>query len=230
MSGMQRIDLDGFSGRLPIFPLPDLTFFPCTLLPLNIFEPRYRQMVREASGPSGEGFIGMVKLDGDWQQLAPADRRTHETACLGKIVECKELPDGRFHLVLCGVKRVQIERFERLAPYRIAKVALLDDRTLLGRERESEALLQLLIRRVEALPPGLLKHKKLALALRRLEAPLGCATDLCADSLLVAPSVKQALLESTDPILRAERLISAIDDELTLCAGLRARTSHGGPP
>ena len=54
------------SGLVPVFPLPDVVFFPGTVLPLHIFEPRYRSMVRDAV--AGEGLIAMALLRPQWEQ------------------------------------------------------------------------------------------------------------------------------------------------------------------
>ena len=60
-----NFDADSFSGTIPIFPLPNVVLFPNMLLPLHIFEPRYREMVEDAL--NGEGLIGMALLKEGWQ-------------------------------------------------------------------------------------------------------------------------------------------------------------------
>ncbi len=204
--------LDQFSGLLPLFPLPGVVQFPCTLLPLHIFEPRYRAMV--AGATSGEGVIGMVLLRPGWERAYNANPPIHEIACLGKIIETVALPDGRYNIVLCGVKRARVEAIVSDKPYRTARVELLDDLPLDGREAEAETLRDRLISVAHELPQPLFRHKNLAKALRRLDAPLGCTADLMADSLLLPPKVKQELLEELDPFARADALLRSIDGEL----------------
>src|SRR5688572_17100434 len=99
--------LGHFTGVLPLFPLPGVVLFPCALLPLHIFEPRYRTMVAEAS--ARDGCIGMVMLRPGWEKDYYANPPIHDVACLGKIIELERHQDGRFDIVLCGVKRAHIE-------------------------------------------------------------------------------------------------------------------------
>lgn len=89
--------------RVPIFPLPGAILFPRSQLPLHIFEPRYRDMVRDAI--DGAGRIAMIqphRLDDD--NKAPL----YGVGCLGEIVGVEELDDGRFNIVLLGSNRVRL--------------------------------------------------------------------------------------------------------------------------
>jgi Lon protease-like protein len=214
--------LDGFSGLLPLFPLPDVVFFPCTLLPLHVFEPRYRALVADALAT--EGCIGVVKLREGWERDYLGNPPVHDVAGLGKLVATTRLPDGRYHIVLCGVKRVRIEAIVTDRPYRTARVELLDDLASPERERDAEALRERLLELAVEVPPGLLRHKNLACALRKLDAPLGTSTDLMIDSLRLPPAIKQDLLEELDPFKRAAFLIRAVERETKLVVGGTIRT------
>jgi Lon protease-like protein len=224
MQDLQRhFGLEGFSGLLPLFPLPDLVFFPCTLLPLHVFEPRYRQLVADAT--ANEGCIGMVLLKPGWEAAYYGSPEIHPVACLGKMIETTRLEDGRYNIVLCGVKRARIEAIAKEKPYRTARVELLEDRPVPpGLEGEAEALRDRLLQLAVDVPPPLLRHKNLACALRKLEAPLGCSADLMSDSLMLPATVKQRLLEELDPFRRAEMLIHAIEREKHVLVGASKRT------
>jgi uncharacterized protein len=104
--------------RLPIFPLPGAILFPRSQLPLHIFEPRYREMVRDAI--DGAGRIGMIqphRIDDDNQ--APL----YAVGCVGEIVGIEELDDGRFNIVLLGTNRFRyVHEIETDAAYRCAEV------------------------------------------------------------------------------------------------------------
>lgn len=104
--------------RLPIFPLPGAILFPRSQLPLHIFEPRYREMVRDAI--DGHGRIGMIqphRLDDN--NKAPL----YAIGCVGEIVSIEELDDGRFNIVLLGTNRFRYMRdVEVDAQYRCAEV------------------------------------------------------------------------------------------------------------
>ncbi len=83
---------------LPLFPLPSTVFFPHTLLPLHVFEPRYRQMTQHVL--DGHGYMAVV-LNTE-QGAAPV-------AGLGRLVHHERLPDGRFHILLQGIARVALD-------------------------------------------------------------------------------------------------------------------------
>ncbi len=218
----RHFGLETFSGRLPLFPLPNVVHFPCTLLPLHIFEPRYRQMVADAA--SSEGCIGMVLLKPGWEPSYHLNPAVHATACLGKMVETTKLPDGRYNIVLCGVRRVRILDIVSDRPYRTARVSLLDEMPIDGQEVDAKALRDRLLVLAETVPPALLRHKKLPCALRKLDAPLGCCCDLMADSLNLPVDAKQELLEELEPFARARKLIRAVNaqvKDLCLVTGKR---------
>lgn len=104
--------------RLPIFPLPGVVLLPETLLPLHIFEPRYRTMLADAL--AGERVIGM-------QTAAGANDETFlpgvlDIGCAGKIVEHEPLEDGRSNIVLRGLYRYRLAREVGGRSYRIADV------------------------------------------------------------------------------------------------------------
>lgn len=87
--------------QLPIFPLSGAVLMPRAVLPLNIFEPRYLAMTRDAIG--SHKYIGMVqpKMEG----RAPP---VYETGCVGRIHEWQETADGRILMTLSGVMRFRI--------------------------------------------------------------------------------------------------------------------------
>ena len=184
---------------VPIFPLAGALLFPRSQLPLHIFEPRYREMVRDAI--DGPGRIGMIQpLRPDEDNRAPL----YDVGCLGEIVGIEELDDGRFNIVLLGSNRFRlVGEVGGDSSYRCANVDIeaFDD-------REPEALP--LIRRAEVEREA-----------RRLGDALGLAVDWAAvarldDEMLVnaiaqvAPfdtGAKQALLEQPALDGRADLLV-----------------------
>ena len=105
---------------IPLFPLPNVVFFPKTFLPLHIFEPRYRVMVRDAS--QGDQLIGMVLLKDGWEQGYDGTPPIHPVGCVGKIVALDLLDDGRFNLILYGQRRFSVETEFQAKSYREAQV------------------------------------------------------------------------------------------------------------
>jgi len=98
--------------RVPIFPLAGALLFPRTHLPLHIFEPRYRAMVRDAL--AGEKLIAMVQPRDEKEPPA-----LFEIGCLGRIVGSEALDDGRYNIVLEGITRIRIAaEADVTTPYR----------------------------------------------------------------------------------------------------------------
>ena len=89
---------------LPIFPLSDFIIFPKTTVPLNIFEPRYIDMINDSM--KSNKLIGMVQPKKIIDDLTPPI--LHNIGCLGKITSFKETEDGRFLIELKGLIRFKI--------------------------------------------------------------------------------------------------------------------------
>jgi Lon protease-like protein len=185
--------------RVPLFPLPGAILFPRSQLPLHIFEPRYREMVRDAI--EGAGRIAMIqphRLDDDNQ--APL----YAVGCVGELVGVEELDDGRFNIVLLGSNRFRLVRETEVdAAYRCAEVdiaAFNDD---------------------EPEPLAMVQRAEVEREARRLGDAMGLAVDWAAvarldDEMLVnaiaqvAPfdmGAKQALLEQERLDARADLLV-----------------------
>jgi uncharacterized protein len=101
--------------RVPIFPLAGALLFPGAQLPLHIFEPRYRAMVRDAL--ASDKLIAMIQpRQGAEEEEPPA---LFDVGCIGRIEACEELADGRYNIVLEGLSRFRIAREARVeTPYR----------------------------------------------------------------------------------------------------------------
>lgn len=184
--------------RIPVFPLAGAILFPRTQLPLHIFEPRYREMVRDAL--AGDRLIGMVQPRDSGQSPTLFD-----TGCLGRIEAVEELEDGRFNLVLHGVSRFRIVRELPVeTPYRQIEA---DSSGFADGDEED--------------PLGLAHRADLEQEARRYADALGYSVDWEAvtrldDEMLVngiaqiAPldvGSKQALLEAVDLASRCELLV-----------------------
>jgi uncharacterized protein len=105
--------------RIPLFPLPEVVLLPGTLLPLHIFEPRYRAMVSDAL--SGDRTIGMAMIKPGWE-TGGRTPEIHPVGGAGQIVEAEELSDGRYNIVLAGEFRYRVVAESPPAPYRVAEV------------------------------------------------------------------------------------------------------------
>src|SRR6516162_7363434 len=98
---------------IPLFPLPSVVLFPQVLLPLHIFEPRYRQMVKDVA--VGDELIGMVLLRSE-EDPTGSSQDIYTVGCAGRMVRKIDLPDGRSNILLQGVRAfvVREQQFERL--------------------------------------------------------------------------------------------------------------------
>lgn len=97
---------DGLPQVLPIFPLPGVLLLPGGRLPLNIFEPRYVAMVRDAL--SGERLIGMIQPNEPAEDIGVAP--VYTTGCAGRIIAFSETDDGRYLITLSGLIRFDVVR------------------------------------------------------------------------------------------------------------------------
>jgi Lon protease-like protein len=184
--------------RLPVFPLAGALLFPRAQLPLHIFEPRYRAMVRDAL--AGDRLIGMIQPRG-----ADEPPPLFEIGCIGRITAADELDDGRFNIVLEGLGRFRIIREASVdTSYRQVDA----ERGGFGDSAEPE-------------PLGLAQRAELEREARRYADALGYSVDWDAvtrldDEMLVnaiaqvAPfdvGSKQALLEAPDIAERCDLLV-----------------------
>lgn len=107
---------------IPVFPLPNVVFFPKTYLPLHIFEPRYREMVADAAG---EGqVIGIALLKEGWEENYAGAPPIFSVGCVGRLVSMQKLPDGRSNILLLGIERYLISEEINGRSYRRAKITL----------------------------------------------------------------------------------------------------------
>jgi Lon protease-like protein len=184
--------------RLPVFPLAGAILFPRAQLPLHIFEPRYRAMVRDALATNR--LIGMIQPRG-----ADDPPSLFDVGCIGRIAGAEELDDGRFNIVLEGLGRFRVAREAEVdTPYRQVDA----DR---GGFEDS----------VDPEPLGLAQRAELEREARRYADALGYSVDWDAvtrldDEMLVnaiaqvAPldvGSKQALLEAPDIADRCDLLV-----------------------
>ena len=112
--------------RLPVFPLPRVVFLPHTLLPLHVFEPRYRALVADLV--DGDGLLGVPTLGDRWQEDYDGRPAIHEVMGVGQLVRHQALPDGCSNIVLVGLGRARMRgELDTDKPYRVLETELLED-------------------------------------------------------------------------------------------------------
>ena len=201
-----------------LFPLPNVVLFPHVELPLHVFEPRYRELVRDAL--SDDRMIAMALLRGNWRRDYDGRPELFRLGCAGAIENFAALPDGRSNLILRGISRFEIvdEIQDGETLYRRARVRWLRDVAgdvddLAGGIRDRVD--RLLERRGTARPPDL--WDRLPREGEKLVNSLAFALDL--------PVVeKLSLLECDHIRTRAERLAQLIEFQL---AAPFAGSPHG---
>lgn len=108
---------------VPIFPLPEITFFPSTVLPLHVFEARYRFMMRDVMQADRE--FGVVLIERG-SEVGGGDIR-FAVGTLARVVRAEELPDGRYFVAAVGISRIRVEDWLPDDPYPRAHVVDLPD-------------------------------------------------------------------------------------------------------
>ena len=201
-------DLTGFSGVVPIFPLPNVVLFPYVALPLHIFEDRYRRMIEDAL--EGERLIAMALLKPGWEAGTSPTPAIHQMVCLGRITADERLPTGRFNIVLTGVQRAVVtgER-ETDLPYRLAKLELCRDVYAAEPAVSREVRYQELLLSFRRLFPRTRGDSLFAQVLDA-DLPLGVTCDLLAAALRIGVADKQSLLDAVDVDLRSDLLLDKI--------------------
>lgn len=206
-----RDQLAIFAGTAPLFPLPDVVHFPHLLLPLHIFEPRYRAMVADAL--EGDRLLAMALLKPGAATTAGSPP-IHDVVCLGRITANQQTEDGRYYLVLQGLSRARIVREENddLA-YRVAQLELLPDPETVFAPAAANAQRRRLLLAFRSLFP---KHN-LDRVLRRAikeAVPLGILCDVLADALSLDAQTAYHVLAETDVKERCRLVLRLIQERL----------------
>lgn len=207
----------GFDGTARLFPLPNLVLFPHVVQPLHIFEPRYRQMTADAL--ASDRLIAPVLLRPGWEDDYQSRPAIHPVACVGKVIADQRLEDGRYNLLLRGLRRARvIEEVPTAKLYRTARVELIEDVCALPSGMQKE-LRDELGRLVPHWFPG---QEQLLEQFDRLlgsDLALGALADVFAFALPLEVEFKQQLLEEADVRQRVMRLLARLEGPAPAAAG-----------
>lgn len=197
--------------EIPLFPLPEVVLFPGCLLPLHIFEPRYRHMLKSVM--AGDKLFGVLNVD-------PATRRPAEVGCAAEVIELEKLPDGRSNILTVGKSRFRVVEFQHEQPYLTGRVEWIED-------SDTSADLNPLAERMTALLKDVVRLSA-KLADKTVEFPDDlpqAPTELSfwiAGSFPGLPDEQQALLEMLQTSARLKRETEILT---SACKQLAARTA-----
>lgn len=215
-----------FGKAIPLFPLDTAVLLPQQVIPLHIFEPRYRAMVGDVLDSSGQFAVAVYEGDA-WKQNYHGNPPVRPMVCLAQIAEHEALPDGRYNLVIQGVCRAKILSHLPAEEGRLYRLAMLepaiDDK---AGEQELEDIRTWV---TEMLEDGPLRHLAAAESVlayvRNEEVPSVAVMELLGFALTTDPEHRYRLLAEPKASARAELLkadLGALGSLLQRAAAQRA--------
>ena len=194
---------------IPLFPLPNLVFFPRTYVPLHIFEPRYRDMVQAAA--ASHRMVGMVLLKEGWEADYEGAPAIFAMGCVGRMMNVQRLSDGRSNILLQGLRRFEIQHEVGAESYRQGRIVLKD-------LFQPDAALPTEIRReIVKVVAGFIRNREDGVALSAM-LKQQIHDDVLVQNLSFAldftPLEKQFLLESDSLIQQGRRLLDLLHFKL----------------
>ncbi|MCE9670898.1 LON peptidase substrate-binding domain-containing protein [Myxococcus stipitatus] len=209
MTAQERVERA--ANALKVFPLPSAVLFPHTVIPLHIFEPRYRAMVRDALAT--DRVIALAQLEEGWEGRYEGRPPMQSMMCAGVIAWEEEVEDGRFNILLQGISRIRmVSELSGDKAYREVRAQVLPDAPYQG--PEEERLRQAVFELAGRVPPTF-AESLLPVAAR---ATGGMLADVVASAIVPEADRRQALLAELDV---KRRLDAVLDDVGELIARLQ---------
>ena len=200
-----------FGKPMPLFPLDSAVLLPQQVLPLHIFEPRYRQMIEHCL--DGAGQIAMATFAGQaWKQEYHGRPPLRPAVCIGQIAQHERAPEGRYHILLQGVCRARILREVPPVQGRLYRMAILEPA-----ETDPDAAASL--GEARATITELLSHdplSRMAAAepilewLNNEDIPSSALLELVSFTIINEPKVRYRLLAEGHAAARAELIIGEL--------------------
>jgi len=207
-----------FGNPLPVFPLDSVTLLPQQVLPLHVFEPRYRQMVERALDGAGQIAMAIFR-DRSWKQQYHGKPPLKPAVCVGQIVQHEKLPDGRYNILLQGVCRARIVEELPADGERLYRAAMLEPLDVSQQEAfegaEDMRLAPMREQLEEMLSEGPLTRLSASSAvlqyLRSDEVPTAALLELVAFALVSDNAKRYTLLAEGDVDARAEIIFGELE-------------------
>ena len=207
------------SETLPLFPLGTV-LYPGLLLPLNIFEERYRELVRDLlDGPQPRRF-GVIAIRKGRETGVDGISALYQIGCTATVREVAEQDDGRYHLVTVGTRRFRLASLDNSRPYLQGEVDLLEEEV--GDEAAAGLAVQAVQRGFHGYVEALASRESVEVTVPELPDEPLLLSYLVAASMILDLSVQQDLLAEPDAERRlgAERALLA--RETTMLRSLTA--------
>jgi Lon protease-like protein len=195
---------------VPLFPLPNIVLFPRAVLPLHIFEERYKTMAAHAL--AGQRRIAMALLKPGWEKDYYSTPQIEPIVCVGRIIASERLVDGKYNLLLQGEMRASIICEAATEPFRNAQVRPMCQTPVLEIDLDNQRQ-----RLIEMFCAGPMASTMTGNQLRKmLTGTLSTSeiADLIAFNVLEDVSLKQSLLAESDVRRRVARLLAALESTL----------------
>lgn len=186
---------------VPVMTLPNTTFFPQALMPLHIFEPRYRRMLRDVL--ASNRLFAVAGLDINRMSAPGEFEPPHKVASLGIVRACQKNDDGTSNLLLQGICRIEIVTIVSDQPYRRIQVRALSSKA--GASADTNAALRKEVSRLLGLKSKLAasNSREMTAFLKTVDDP-EAFVDIAAFSLCEDQGLKQTLLETLSVHRRLE--------------------------
>jgi Lon protease-like protein len=217
MDDAQRVERE--LQRLPIFPLPGAVLLPYALIPLHVFEPRYRKLIRDCQ--AGNGVMALANIPPDAVRERKDPPRILPVLGAGILARVDPLADGRSNIVVRGVLRVRVvEELSTQEPYRLVRAEpLRDSPPPASREASLAEALRQLVLAYSARRPGPAVAALLQIA--SSSAGPGELADAVGAAVLESPHERQQLLEAVSPEERLRRVSQRVAIALAQTEGGR---------
>lgn len=202
-----------FSGRVRLFPLPNLVLFPHVVQPLHIFEPRYCEMLHDAL--AGDRLIAMALLEPGWENHYQCRPKIAQTVCVGKIISHTPTEDQRHNILLVGVKRARIlKEIDPQRSFRQAEVQVIEDAYPADDADQRPELIERLQGLFQHFVPEGLAAQESFQQLMGKQLPLGVLTDTIAYALQLPLAIKQQLLAESNVDIRCRLLSRCLEQKI----------------
>ncbi len=199
-----------FTGRVRLFPLPNLVLFPHVIQPLHVFERRYVDLLHEAL--QDDRLIAMALLNPGWEPDYEGRPPIAPVACLGRVLTWQAQPNMHYNLLLVGLRRVRVVReLSAERSFREAEVEVLEDRYLPAANKGRPALQRKLTAAFEKMLPCFDDAAELFNQVSSKNISLGVLYDVISYALDLEVAAKQALLEEIDVDRRAKMLLAHLE-------------------